>query len=229
MTSKFVRVLAAASLLAGGALAQTGSELPSAPSSANTTSNAAPVATGNKAATINIDGAIANCNEGMRDFDALAKKLEPKQAELKNLSEELDGMKKQLNTQSDKLTDTARGALVKQIEQKQKSFDRSVQDARDDYQNQQNEIAQRILQKMAPMMVKYAADNGFGLLLDTSKQWPEGQVIWSGQTVDITRQVVDAYNAQSGVPAPAAPKPAATTPKAPASAPKTTTPPTAPK
>jgi Skp family chaperone for outer membrane proteins len=224
MTSKFVRILAAAALLSmTGALAQTGSELPAAPSSASSTSNTAPVATGDKVATINIDGAIANCNEGQRDFEALAKKLEPKQTELKNMSDELDSLKKQLNTQSDKLSDAARGAMVKQIEQKQKSFDRAVQDARDDYQNQQNEIAQRVLQKMAPMMVKYAADNGFGLLLDTSKQWPDGQVIWAGQTVDITRVVIDAYNAQSGVPAP---KPAATTPKP---APKTTPPSTTPK
>ena len=105
-----------------------------------------------------------------------------------------------------------------------------MQDARDDAQNQQNEIAQRILQKMGPMLVKYAADSGFGVIIDTSNPWPNGPVLWAGPAVDITKSVVDLYNAQSGVAAPARPaatkpttpstRPAATTPKAPATQPK---------
>jgi hypothetical protein len=97
-----------------------------------------------------------------------------------------------------------------------------VQDAREDAQNQQQEIAQRILQKMAPVMVKYAADNGFGILIDTSQPWPQGPVLWWGEAVDVTKQVVDAYNAQSNVPPPAntgakpAAKPASTPAKPPA-------------
>jgi outer membrane protein len=34
-------------------------------------------------------------------------------------------------------------------------------------------------------------------------------VLWANPSVDITQQVVDAYNAKSGVPAPAAAQPAA--------------------
>ena len=91
----------------------------------------------------------------------------------------MDGLKKQLNTQGDKMNEQARATLVKQIETKQKSLDRQVQDAREDAQDQQNEIAQRILQKLAPMLVTYAQDNGFGVILDTSNPWPNGP--WFGQ------------------------------------------------
>ena len=97
---------------------------------------------------------------------------------------------------------------MKQIETRQKSLDRSVQDAREDAQNQQNEIAQRILQKLAPVLVKYAHENGFGVIIDTSQPWPQGPVVWWGDAVDVTKPVVDAYNAQSNVPAPAAGTPA---------------------
>jgi outer membrane protein len=139
------------------------------------------------------------------------------------MSNELESLKKQITPT---MTDAARGTVMKQVEQKQKAFERTRQDAADDYQNQQNEVASRILAKMAPVMVKYAADNGFGLLLDTTKQWPDGQVIWSGQTVDITKAVVDQYNAQSGVAAPAAPtRPAATAPRTTPPASKPATPP----
>ena len=171
-------------------------------------------ATGTKIGTINIEQAIFATNEGQRDFEVLRKKLEPKDNELKGMNDEVDSLKKQLSTQGDKLNDDARGTLVKQVEQKQKSLERAVQDARDDAQNQQNEIAQKILQKMAPLLVKYAGDNGFGVIMDTSNPWPNGPVLWAGPSVDITKPVVDAYNAQSGVPAPAAttPKPTATRP-----------------
>ncbi len=171
-------------------------------------------ATGTKIGTINIEQAIFATNEGQRDFEVLRKKLEPKDNELKGMNEEVDSLKKQLQTQGDKLNDDARQTLVKQVEQKQKSLERAVQDARDDAQNQQNEIAQKILQKMAPLLVKYAGDNGFGVIMDTSNPWPNGPVLWAGPSVDITKAVIDAYNVQSGVPAPAAtaPKPTATKP-----------------
>ena len=217
MNSKFLRVLAVATFVVPGlALAQASpaasDPLPSAPGTTT-------VATGNgtKVGTISVEQAIFASNEGQRDFETLSKKLEPKQTELKGENDEIESLKKQLSTQGDKLNDDARANLVKQIEDKQKKLDRAVQDARDDAQAQQNEIAQRILQKMAPIIVKYAGDNGFGLIIDTSNPWPNGPVLWAGQSVDITKPVVDAYNVQSGVPAPThtgsstGAKPAATT------------------
>jgi outer membrane protein len=210
MTIKFSPwFLAIALALPVTASAQTGSTnapLPAAPSAANSAAanTPDPVPTGGvRVGTINIEQAIFASNEGQRDFDALSKKLEPKQTELKSMNDEVESLKKQLN--NDKLTEDARATLVKQIEQKQKALERSVQDARDDAQNQQNEIAQRILQKMAPIIVKYAGDKGFGLIMDTSNPWPQGPVLWAGPSVDITKPIVDAYNIQSGVPAPARP------------------------
>jgi Skp family chaperone for outer membrane proteins len=202
MTSKLLRFCAATVFtLSTAALAQTGGNaaaLPSAPGSAPPPVVAA--GGGSKVGTVNIEQAIFASNEGQRDFDILGKKLEPKETELKGQKDEIDSLKKQLDTQGPKLNDDARGNLVKQIEDKQKRFERAGTDFREDMQAQQNEIAQRILQKMAPMMVKYASDNGYGILLDTSSPWPNGPVVWNN--VEITKPIVDAYNAQSGVPAP---------------------------
>ncbi|PYX29524.1 MAG: hypothetical protein DMG77_12560 [Acidobacteria bacterium] len=223
MTSKLLRILLASTVFfAITALAQTGSAAAPPGSSPTPTSPAASVpatgaTTGTRVGTINIEGAIFGTNEGRRDFEALQKKLEPKQNELKSQNDELEALKKQLSTQGDKLNEEALGNLRKQIETKQKSFDRSVQDAQEEAGNQQNDIAQRILQKMAPMIMKYAQDNGFGMIVDTTKPWPQSPILWSDvEKVDITKPVVDAYNAQSGVPAPAstgtAPKPSTTKP-----------------
>jgi len=187
-------------------------------------------ATGTKVGTINIEQAIFASNEGQRDFQALSKKFEPKQNELKSSSDEIDSLQKQLSAQQDKLNDEAREKLVKQIETKKKAFDRAQQDAQEDFQSQQGEIGNRILTKMAPLIVQYAANHDFGLILDTSQQWPRSPVLWNGPAVDITQPIVEAYNTQSGVAAPTGPtkKPtttgAVTKPAAPATKPATTTP-----
>lgn len=227
MIKKFARVTVAAVFgLSLFALAQT---KPAAGTSAAATPDAPSAAaaknTGTKVGTINIEQAIFACNEGRRDAEALNKKFEPKQNELKGLADELDSLQKQLSAQQDKLNEESRDKLVKQIEAKKKSFDRATQDAQEDYQNQQGEIGNKILTKMAPVLQKYVVDNGYGLLLDTSQPWPRGPVIVSGPAMDITQPIVEAYNAQSGVAAPASTaakvpaKPATAKPAAPASTP----------
>jgi outer membrane protein len=188
-------------LVSMAALAQTSSAAP--------TSSPLATSTGVKVGVIDMQGAIAGSNEGQRDFEVLAKKFEPRRVELQKLNTDIEEQKKQLSTQGDKMNAEAHETLVKSIETKTKSLQRSAEDAQNEFQQQQNEIAQRILQKMAPVITKYVADNGYGLLLDASAPWPQGPVVVATPAVDITKAVVDAYNVQSGVPAP--PKPAGTT------------------
>jgi outer membrane protein len=216
MTRKFLHsLLAIAAFFAISALAQTSSAAtPSSPAAAPAAVPTATGEVGTKVGTINIEQAVVGTNEGKRDFDALDKKLEPKKNELKSQNDELEGLQKQLQTQGPSLNEDAR----------------ATQDAQDDAQNQQKEIFSRILQKMAPVIVKYAQDNGLGVIVDTSNPWPQSPILWAASGVDITKPVVDLYNSQSGVatPTPAAPKPTAakpagstgTTPKPAATTPK---------
>jgi outer membrane protein len=218
MSNKFARLLLATALLSVTALAQTNSATVPAPAPAG----------GTRIGIITIQDAIVATNEGQRDFEALAKKFEPKRTELKGLSDEIETLKKQLNAQDSKLNDDARASLVKSIESKQKTLQRNQEDAQNDFQQQQAEIAQRILQKMGPVIDKYAKDNGLGLIIDASKPWPEGQVLWANESVNITKAIVDGYNVVSGVAAPAPAAPSAAKPGAPKpAAPKPATPPPA--
>ncbi|MFI5110139.1 MAG: OmpH family outer membrane protein, partial [Terriglobales bacterium] len=192
----------------------------------------------NKVGIINIQGAILASNEGRRDLEALDKKFDPKRTELQNLNKEIEDLKKQLSTQGDKMNEDARGTLVRSLETKQKAMQRASEDAQNEYQQQQAEVAQRILQKMAPLIDKFAKDNQYAVLMDVSQPWPQGPVLWFGANADVTKQVVDLYNAQSGVAAPAStpsssskPSSGTTTPKpttTPTHKPATTTPPATP-
>ena len=131
-------------LVSMASLAQTGS---ATPSPAPTTPHSPLAATGVKVGVIDMQGAIAGSNEGQRDFEALAKKFEPRRLELQKLNTDIEELKKQLTNQGDKMSPEAHDALVKSIETKTKSLQRSAEDAQTEFQQQQNEVAQRILQK----------------------------------------------------------------------------------
>ena len=184
-----------------------------------------------KVGIINIQLAIAFSNEGQRDFGALRKKFEPKQAEITAMNKELEDMKKQLQAQANVTNDEARASLTLNIQQKQKVLQRTAEDAESDFRAQQNELAGKIGNKLLGVLDQYAKANGFAVVLNYDEQNPQNPILWAGASVDITRPVLEAYNVVSGVPAPpppppqapsaskpatgggaAAPKPAATTP-----------------
>lgn len=212
MKSKIVRIVMAVGLvLPLATLAQTGAAAatsPAAPATASATpapSAGAPT----KVGVISIQDAILATNEGQREFEALGKKFEPKRTELKSLNDEIEGLQKQVDSGSKSVPDEQRANLVRQIESKKKTLSRSQEDAQNDFVAQQNEIAQKLLQKLLPVIDKYAKENGLGLIIDSSRQWPDGPVLWAGPSVEITKPIVELYNAQSGVPAaPSAARPA---------------------
>jgi outer membrane protein len=171
-------------------------------------------ATGSKVGIISIQDAIVASNEGQRDLSALQTKFAPKKNELDALSKNIEAKQTQLRTQGDKMNDDARAALTREIESLQKQLQRQGEDAQSDYNNQQGEIANRIGGKMMDVIDKYAKQNGYALILDVSN--PQTPVLWAGTNINVTKDIVDAYNTQSGVAAPPPSAPgAAATPSAP--------------
>ncbi len=156
-----------------------------------------------KIGVVDMQAAIMGCNEGQRDFLALQKKFEPKKNEIDGMNKELEDLKKQYSAQGDKLNADARDNMLKQIDAKQKQLNRTLEDAQADAQGQQQEIVNRIGQKMYQVLEKYAKDNGFSLVLDVAGQ--ANPVLWASESTNITPAVVKAYNDQSGIAAPPAP------------------------
>lgn len=225
MKLNLVGSIAVAILVSATAFSQSqnpASALPSAPGAA---AEAAPAGNPNatKIVALNVEGAILATNEAQREMAVLQKKFEPKMAELKTKSDEIDALKKKIAATT--TTQAEKDDLNRQVELKQKVFDRDRQDVQEDAQGQQAEVGQRIFQKMAPVIRKYAEENSVGMIIDTSAPWPQGPVLWANPaSIDITKAVIEAYNVQSGVPAPAAgstAKPPATRPSAPATKPAT--------
>jgi outer membrane protein len=155
-----------------------------------------------KIAVIQFQQAVAATNEGQRDFAELRKKFEPKQSQLKTQSDEIDGLKKQLQTQGATLSESARADLTRKIDEKTKQLQRSAEDAQNDFQTEMGETYQKLAEKVFQVAQTYAVSAGYTLVLDASAQ--QSPVLWFNQGTDISQTVVDAYNQKSGIPAPAA-------------------------
>jgi outer membrane protein len=204
------RTLALAALLASGLALNANAQTP-APAAA------APAAAGPaKVAIIMFQVAVAQTNEGQRNFADVQKKFEPKRAQLKSLSDDIDNLKKQLQAQGDKLTPAETASRTKKIDDETKELQRSAEDAQNDYQQAVGEMYNSLASKVFDVVQSYAKEQGYTLVLDASQQ--QSPVLWASEATNITQPVIAAYNAKSGVPAP--PTPAAV-PAAPKPAPKT--------
>jgi outer membrane protein len=171
-----------------------------------------------KIAVIAFQVAVAQTNEGQRNFADLQKKYDPKRQQLKGLSDEVDNLKKQLQAQGDKLSDAERATRAKTIDEKEKQLQRQAEDAQNDFQGEMQELYNGLASKVYDVLASYAQQQGFTLVLDVAQQ--QNPVLYASESSNITKQIIDAYNVKSGVPAPpagsAAPAAPKLAPKAPA-------------
>jgi len=216
-----------AGLSTAAAMAQTAATpapAPAAPSAAAATNTPPPPpqAVPAKIALIAFEQAVFATNEGQRAVQEVSKKYEPKKAQIDALNQEVDSLKKQLQSAPATLSDEERATRLRNIDAKEKQLNRDAEDANNAYQADLQEAYAKVARKVSGTVQSYVAQNGYTLLLDVSNQ-QSSNVMWASQNpnIDITMAVVQAYNASSGVAAPPPSAPSATPPTA---RPRTTTP-----
>ncbi|MGP8268604.1 MAG: OmpH family outer membrane protein [Terracidiphilus sp.] len=167
-----------------------------------------------KIAVCSFQAAVGQTNEFQRDMADLEKKYEPRRQQLKVLADEIDNMEKQLKSQGDKISQTERAHRAKTIDEKKKQGQRQAEDLQNDVQGEMQEVFGKVAGKVYDVLSNYAQQQGYTLVLDSTVSRQQAPLIlFSDQSTDISKTVLDAYNLKSGVPAPPA-QPAAATPPA---------------
>ncbi|HUN84720.1 MAG TPA: OmpH family outer membrane protein [Terracidiphilus sp.] len=174
-----------------------------------------------KVAVIAFQEAVTQTNEFQRNFADLQRKYDPKRQQLKTLSDQVDALKKQLQTQAATLNDADRESRARVIDDKEKELQRDAEDDQNDFKQDMQETFNGVAQKVGQLLISYAKSHGYTVVLDGETQQQAPVVLYANESVDITKAIIDAYNVKSGIPAPpqtppAAPKPASATPRAPA-------------
>lgn len=190
---------------------------PAAPAAA--AAPVAPQAIPAKVAVIDVQAVIVNSNEGQRAFADINKKYEPQKSKIESEGAEIQNLQKQVQALPANTSDEERANRLKNIDTREKQLQRDSEDAQNSYNQDMNEVAGRLYQKVGQAAVKYAQENGFTMMVNVGgnqQAQAVNPILWWQPTTDITQAVINAYNTTSGVaaPPPSAPAPARRTPAA---------------
>jgi outer membrane protein len=188
--------MAVASLLAASTLAT--AQAPTQPAAAL------------KVATITFNTAVLSTADAHRAFDGLKTQFAPRQAQLQTLSNEVDSLQKDLQTNGQTLSESARATRERTLNEKQRQLQRQADDLKSDSTSESQQIYSRLAQKLYAFLQTYVPKHGYTMVVERGSD--SNPIVWyADKSLDITSDVIKAYDAQAGAPAAAATKPPAST------------------
>jgi Skp family chaperone for outer membrane proteins len=152
-------------------------------------------------AVVSFNALVLRTNEAQRDLGTLEAKFAPRQSQLQVLDGEIEASRKELADNGGKLSDQERASRTQALNAKEKQLERSAEDFRNDSQAEGQAAFQKVAQEVLAFMQDYARQHDYMLVIDRGSD--SAPVVWyAADYADITNQLVKAYNAKSGVPAP---------------------------
>jgi outer membrane protein len=170
-----------------------------------------------KIGVLNVRNAIVATAEGKQAQAQLQSQFAPKQNELQNTQKQIEDIQRRLNEGARTLSDDEKAKLQRQGELLTRRLQRDNDGLTEELNAAQGEIVDSIGRKMLDVLDRYARENGYVAVLDTSAQG--SPVVYGSAQADITQEVVRLYDQAypvkgGGAPAAStpAPKPAAPAP-----------------
>jgi outer membrane protein len=170
------------------------------------TASAGAAVTG-KTGVINIRQAIASTAEGKQASAELQSQFAARQTELEGLNKQINDLRQRLETGRGKISDEEQARLTRQGEAMARQLQRKQDEYQEDVNAAQGEVFDRVGRKMVDVLDRYARENGYVIVLDSSSQ--NTPILFASTNIDVTPDIVRLYDAAYPVKAGAAPKPAA--------------------
>jgi outer membrane protein len=146
--------------------------------------------------TVSFNAAVLQTAEAQKSLSALEARYAPKQKQLQALNDEVEGLRKQLADTSSNLSDSERAARTQSLESKEKQLQREAEDFKSDSQSESERVFQRVATKVYAFLQTFSQQHGFTAVIERgSDAYP---VVWyAASNLDITEQLIKAYNAQA--------------------------------
>jgi outer membrane protein len=173
---------------------------------------AAPAAASTKVGAIDVQAAIVATAEGKQASAELQSKFAPRQTELENLNKQINDIRQRLQAGANTLSPEEQARLQRQGELLTRQLERKQTEYSEDVNAEQGEVIDRIGRKMVDVLNRYARENGFVAVFNSSAQ--NSPLIYKSEQIDITQDIVRLYDqaypikAGSTTPAKPAAKPA---------------------
>ena len=145
-----------------------------------------------KVGVIHVQEAILSTKDGQKAAGELQAKFAPKKNELEKKQGDIAALQDQLRKGSATMSDDAKNKLMRDIDSKNTSLKRDSEDFDSDVQQEEGKLMQELGAKMMKVLDKYAADNGFAVIIDVSN--PQTDVLWRATAADITADIIALYD-----------------------------------
>jgi outer membrane protein len=168
---------------------------------------------------INLRGAIGNTAEGKQASLELQSQFAPRSTEIDNMTKQISDLQQKLQAGQGKLSQEEEARLTAEGQRLTQRLDRRRNDFQEDAGAAQQDVLERIGRKMVDVLGRYARENGFSIILDTSGQ--NSPILYASNQIDVTQEIIKLYDqaypvkAGSGTTTPATTKPAAPKPVTP--------------
>ena len=158
----------------------------------------APPVAPTKVGIINIQGAIVGTLDGQKAIKALEEKSAPRRKDLETKQASIQQLQTQVRTSSNTASEEQKAKLMRDVDARTKSYNRDLEDALAEFDQEQQKLLNEIGGRIMAVIDKYAAENGYAIILDVSTQ--QSPVLYASNSIEITREVVALYdkNAPAG-------------------------------
>lgn len=122
-----------------------------------------------------------------KEYDAKKEDLEKKEKDLKTMNDDLDKKKMVLS-------DEVKSKKQIELQQEMAKFQQQVQQTQASLQKKERDLTQPILEKLQDILDKKAKSESYTMIFEKSEQ----SVLWARKDLDLTDEVVKAYEKSLG-------------------------------
>ena len=158
---------------------------------------------GMKYAYVNVQAVAAGSVEGRVAAEKIKVIQEQKSRELQERNKALQSDQQKLDQGGSVLSDSARGQLQASIERQQRDLQRFTEDAQQEVQQVAEQVEAEFNRKLTPVIDKVAKQKGVHFVFNAA----QSGLIWAEPGMDLTAEVIQAFDTPgaAAAPAPAAP------------------------
>ncbi|MEP6715728.1 MAG: OmpH family outer membrane protein [Terriglobia bacterium] len=163
-----------------------------------------------KIAVIDMQGAILQTKEGQKASGELKAKFGPREDDFNKRGQALTAKQDQYRKAAATMSDDAKAAADRDIALASRNLQHDVDDAKADFQTEENKLLGAIMSRMQAVLNKYANDNQITMIVDISSQ--PNNLLFADQSANITTAIISLYDKTENTPALTGPAPAAKAP-----------------
>jgi outer membrane protein len=145
-----------------------------------------------KLAYVDVQRALNECDAGKKAKAQFRAQIERLQGRLQKQQNEVQALKDELEKKGMLMKDDERRNLEDEYQRKLRDLQRDYGDSKQDLESKDKEVTDAIVKDLARIIRTLGERDGYTMVME------KGSILWGAPGIDITDQVIKAYNASGG-------------------------------